>query len=297
MLPGMKFSTCLVYSNSVYMKDHYMRSWRWLVLLTLLLSIGLMVVYTLLPGDSIPVSAIFGRHEHLFIPATYAFSVVVVIAASLLVYAFYQLLPSQRYIPIYDKIAQPVVFSSILSVVWFYAFTREYLFIACLLQVALLIASLVIFVRIRTEMTTTLYRQYKWIQLPFTTAAAWMTFSTILYAGFWLKSVGYDGVPFGENVVATLAVLTVAMLANGVQNRYNDFIFPLTIAWCCVGIYVEQRGVEKLVALVAVSAGIYLVVRMVIVSVRQRVVEVTRVYAPVRSTEPRPVPNHHSQSA
>jgi hypothetical protein len=278
------------------MKDHYMRSWRWLVLLTLLLSIGLTVVYTFFPGDAIPVSAIFGRYEHLFIPATYTFSVVAIMAASLLVYACYQLFPAQRYIPIYDKIAQPVVLSALLSMAWLYVFTQEYLFAAWLLQVGQLVLSLVIFTRIRTEMSTTLYRQYKWIQLPFTTAAAWLTFSTIMHAGVWLKAIGYDGVPFGENVVAILALLVVTMLANAVHNRYHDFIFPLTIAWCCIGIYVEQRGVEKLVALVALSTGIYLVARVLIVAVRQSVVEVTRVYAPVRP-QAGPVAKHHSQSA
>jgi hypothetical protein len=279
------------------MKDHYIRSWRWLALLALLLSIGLMVVYTLLPGDAIPVSAIFGRHEHLFIPATYTFAVVAIIAASLLVYASYQLLSAQRHIPIYDKIAQPIVFLSLLTMVWLYTFTHEYLFVAWLVQVGQLILSLIIFTRIRHEMSTTLYSQYKWIQLPFTTAAAWLTFSTIMYAGVWLKSIGYEGVPFGENVVAILAVLAVAMLANAVHNRYHDFIFPLTIAWCCIGIYAEQRNAEKLVALVALSTGIYLVVRVVIVAVRQSVVEVARVYAPVRSTDTGAVANHRSQSA
>lgn len=278
------------------MKDHYMRSWRWLVLLTLMLSIGLTVVYTFFPEDAIPVSAIFGRHEHLFIPATYTFSVVAIIAASLLVYSFYQLFPAQRYIPIYDKIARPVMFSALLSMAWLYVFTHEYLFIAWLLQIGQLVLSLAIFTRIRTEMSTTLYRQYKWIQLPFTTATAWLTFSSIMYAGVWLKSIGYDGVPFGENVVAILALLAVTMLANAVHNRYHDFIFPMTIAWCCIGIYVEQRGVEKLVALVALSTGIYLVARVLIVAVRQSVVEVTRAYAPVRP-QTRPVPNHRSQSA
>lgn len=279
------------------MKDHYMRCWRWLALPALLLSIGLTVVYTFFPGEAIPVSAIFGRHEHLFIPATYTFSVVAVVAASLLVYAGYQLLPAQRYIPIYDKIARPVIYSSVLSMVWLYAFTHEYLFIAWVLQIGQLILSLVVFTRIRKEMSTTLYRQYKWIQLPFTTAAAWQTFGTVMYAGVWLKSIGYDGVPFGENVVAILAVLVVAMLANAVHNRYRDVIFPLTIAWCCIGIYAEQRGAEKLVALVALSTGLYLVARVVIVAVRQRVVEVTRAYASVRSTPARSVSNHRSQSA
>jgi hypothetical protein len=277
------------------MKDHYMRSWRWLVLLTLLLSIGLTVFYTFFPGDTIPVSAIFGRHEHLFIPATYTFSAVAIIAASLLIYSCYQLFPAQRYIPIYDKIAQPVAFSAVLSMAWLYMFTHEYLFIAWLLQLGQLILSLTIFTRIRTEMSTTLYRQYKWIQLPFTTAAAWSTFSTVMYGGVWLKSIGYEGVPFGENVVAILALLAVTMLANAVHNRYHDFIFPMTIAWCCIGIYAEQRGVEKLVALVALSTGIYLVARVLIVAVRQSVVEATRVYAPVRS-QARPVVNHRSPS-
>ncbi|MBT1707782.1 hypothetical protein KK062_06100 [Fulvivirgaceae bacterium PWU5] len=279
------------------MKDHYTRSWRWLALPALLLSIGLTVVYTFLPGDAIPVSAIFGRHEHLFIPATYTFAVVAIIAASLLVYAGYQLLPAQRHIPIYDKIAQPIVFSSLLTMVWLYTFTQEYLFVAWLVQVGQLILSLVIFTRIRNEMNTTLYRQYKWIQLPFTTAAAWLTFSTIVYAGVWLKSIGYEGVPFGENVVAVLAVLAVALLANAVRNRYHDFIFPLTIAWCCIGIYAEQRNAEKLVALVALSTGIYLVARVMIAAVRQSVVEVSRVYAPVGSSGVGRVPNHRSQSA
>lgn len=279
------------------MKGHYTRSWRWLVLPALLLSIGLTVVYTFLPGDAIPVSAIFGRHEHLFIPAAYTFSVVAIIAASLLVYAGYQLLPAQRHIPIYDKIAPSIVFSSLLTLVWLYTFTQEYLFVAWLVQVGQLVLSLIIFMRIRNEMNTTLYRQYKWIQLPFTTAAAWLTFSTVVYAGVWLKSIGYEGVPFGENVVAVLAVLAVAMLANAVHNRYHDFIFPMTIAWCCIGIYAEQRNAEKLVALVALSTGLYLVARVVIVAVRQSVVEVARVYAPVRSTDAGPVPNHRSQSA
>jgi hypothetical protein len=110
-----------------------------------------------------------------------------------------------------------------------------------------------------------------------------------MYASVWLKSLGYDGIPFGENVVTILVIVGLGYIASTVHNRYTDAIFPLVIAWGLIGVYVEQRGIEKLVALVALSEGIFLVVRVVVLAVRQSFQEVTsHAYSPVRSAAHHP---------
>ncbi len=90
---------------------------RWLTLLIVVIHILYNNLYDIIvPNTSLKI--ITDKYRSLFVPAGYAFSIWGIIYIAILAYCVYQLLPSQKDKPFYDRINPPLMISMFLGMVW-----------------------------------------------------------------------------------------------------------------------------------------------------------------------------------
>jgi hypothetical protein len=77
---------------------------RWLTLLVVLFNVVVSSItdYLGIGGESI--ATVTRQYDSLFVPAGYAFSIWGIIYLSFIIYAVVQLLPAQKYKPVYDHL-------------------------------------------------------------------------------------------------------------------------------------------------------------------------------------------------
>ena len=243
------------------------RTQRWLASLAVLANIFFNYWSNAHPLNGKTIGDVSNQYPTLFTPAGYAFSIWGLIYLSLLLYAIYQLWPSQRSVGIYDQLASPLILTSVLSVLWIIAFSYEWLGSSVLLIVGMLLTALLLFVRARN------WTQHagggSWLAVPFSLYAGWLTVATIAATATALYAKGWRGAPLSESVWAVLLIAVATGIGLFISWRFRDWIYPLVIAWASVAIWVARRHDHPMVAYVAFTAAGVLLIGALIVGTRQ----------------------------
>jgi hypothetical protein len=196
------------------------------------------------------------KYPTLFTPAGYAFSVWGLIYLSLVAYAVYQLRPARRDKRIHDRLAPPLLATSLLSMLWLVLFNAEWLLGSVLVILGMLGTALLLLVRSREWVLSR--RGEGWLSVPFSLYAGWLTVATIANASVYLSSLGWRGTPLNPTLW-TLVLLTAAVaIAIGVSWRLRDAAFAAVVAWACLAIWVARRPENETVALAALAAALVL---------------------------------------
>jgi len=212
------------------------RTWRWIVLVIVFLNIAFNYLSDYLPGKSI--TEITHQYNSLFTPAEYAFSIWGVINISFIIYAIYQVLPSQRTKILFDHLAKPFVFSNILGMTWIVLYRMNLIMMSTLVLVVMLAASVILYVKVRNVV---LRHEYpNWISIPFSLFAGWLSVATIANVAILLVSQGWAGTPMMQLAVSMAFILVAGVLGIFISYRCADFIFPAVITWACVAIFIAH---------------------------------------------------------
>lgn len=247
--------------------------WRWLALLIVLVNVSFSyVLENYLQGSQVVQSGTF--YQSLYAPATYAHLIWVVIGFSVVVYAIYQLLPSQSEERIYDELAKPFVLANTFSIGWVAAISAGVFPLALAFMVCALAASLVMFIRVRDAVLRD--DVSNWLSVPFSLTAGWLSVMTISSASLALISLGLEGSVSNQIVWTIVMILASGILGVGVCFRCRDYIFPAVISWASIAIFVAHRVDFPYLAGVALAGSaiplIWIVTTLVRrISYRQRV--------------------------
>lgn len=233
------------------------RAWRIAAAVAVVLNIGFSYFSNTRIINGMNNADVSARYPTLFTPAGYAFSIWGLIYLSLIAYSVYQLLPSRRDARIHDRLAKPLVLTSVLSVTWLVLFNSLQLLLSVAVIAGMLITAVILLVRSREWAMHE--KGWGWLSVPFSLYAGWLTAAIIANTAVYLTSIGWQGQPLGP-VNWTLVMIGVATgIAVLVSWRLRDVVFPLVVAWACLAIWVARRQDNELVALAALAAVIVLV--------------------------------------
>ena len=228
--------------------------------MTLLLATVLTLVMNYL-SQALP---LFGRSNqtvsdslpNVFVPAGLTFAIWGIIFTSLLAFAVYQALPSQRGEQ-YDRLFWPFLLSNLLNVSWLLAFQSLNIGLSVLIMLALL-GSLIWLYRtvlgIRTAEPT---RAHFWaLQFPTSLYLGWISVATIANITAFLVSIGLKTslLGLGAQPWAALLLVIAALIGTVFLIRYHDYTLAGVLLWAFLGVYLARPDAGTVV--IGVLAGV-----------------------------------------
>lgn len=203
------------------------------------------------------------KYKSLFVPASYTFSIWGLIYLALIVYSIYQLLPSQRDKKIFDDIALPLMISMTCGIWWAITYNFELIGLSMIFIIAMLVFSFMIF---KTVYLSILFDgTSKILLIPFSILFAWLTSAAIANFTVWLVSIGRNGSFFSEIALTRLLVFATAIIAITISVKYWNYIYPLTLVWTLIGIYIGRKDDLSSIGTPAFICALVLLVWSVIV--------------------------------
>lgn len=216
------------------------RWWRWLAAASIVGNIALNYVSQAYPFNGQTNADVSGKYPTLLTPAGYAFSIWGLIFLSLLVYAGWQLLPSQRRNPLPDAVALPLTVANLLTGLWLVLFAYERLALSALVMLGILVCLILVYGRARELVLAA--ESPVLSSLPFALFLGWISVATLISVTLGLWSWGWHG---EENVrVLLTALLLAVVVALGllVAHAFREMAFPLVMAWALVAIGVARQS-------------------------------------------------------
>ena len=216
------------------------RLWRWIAAASIVGNIALNYVSQAYPFNGQTNGQVSYKYPTLLTPAGYAFSIWGLIFLSLLVYAVWQLLPSQRRNLLPDAVALPLMVANLLTGLWLVLFAYERLALSALVMLGILISLILVYGRARRLVLAGTSPTLS--SLPFALYLGWISVASVINFTLGLWSWGWHG---EENVrVLLTAVLLAVVVALGllVAREFREVAFPLVVAWALVAIGVARQS-------------------------------------------------------
>ena len=228
-------------------------------------------------------SDISAKYHTFITPAGYAFSIWGVIFLSLLAFAIYQGLGSQRTNPRFRAMGWWVILNALCNGIWSPLFNNEYIGVALLVILVMLFSLVVIEQRLLerqpmpiipsdpdvTLPESTASPVETWLaRIPFSIYFGWLTVATILNIAVYLKATNFTLMGLDEQTWA-VGVLIVGLVVGAIVfNRYRSVAYIMVFAWAYVAIAVEQEGVGR-IPLIA-GAGVIVAIVLAILGLISR---------------------------
>lgn len=211
--------------------------------ITLLFVIATIVVNGLanaLPINGQQTGEVSDRFNVYFTPAGYVFSIWGLIYLSLLVFAVYQLWPTQRHRELIRRIRMPFWVSSVANMVWLLCWHYES-FGTTLVVMLTLLASLVWLTRILFAAGPAADASERWcLRMPFSIYLGWVTVATIANLTIVLEAKGLRPWDTDAQAWAVVMVIMGGAIALTVGRIRRDLAYLGVILWAYVGIGVAQ---------------------------------------------------------
>lgn len=197
------------------------------------------------------------------IPANYAFIIWGLIYLGLIALAIYQALPSQRQNLRLQQVAYPLAIASVAQIVWVVLFQNRLFLMSILAIVAILLALVVAYLRLRRLPGRPSRRDYWLVQLPITIYLAWISVATIVNVASGLYSLGWDGWGISPELWSVLVLGVGTVIAATVTNLYADAPFALVLVWA-LGAIAQRQADNPLLAAAAAGMAIALVLQVLV---------------------------------
>ncbi len=248
------------------MRKQTVRAWGNVV--AVIATIAINGLANALPLNGLTTGDISDRFDVYFVPAGYVFSIWGVIYLGLILFALYQVLPSQRNNPRLVRVGYMFVLSCVANIVWLFLWHYEIFPLTLVAMVALLVFLIGVYVRLgvgRVEVSV----EERWlVRVPFSIYLGWVSVATIANATSLLDYLGWGGWGISE-VIWTVAMLVVgAALTTVVGLSRRDVAYALVIVWAFVGIAVKHSGTVP-VSITAVVTTVWVAGVAAVASVRQ----------------------------
>ncbi len=232
------------------------RIWRWMALVSVFLNIALNYWTNINPINGQRIGEVSDQYPTLFTPAGYAFSIWGLIYLAFIIYVIYQLLPAQRKDVLFDRLAGPLIATSLLSIIWLISFSHEMILVSVLILIAMLLNGIVLLVRTRRWIAQ--YKRHQWVSIPFGLYAGWLSVATIANVAIGLSSLGWQGGAWGEAPWAIIMIIVAFVIGMLISWHLRDVVYPLVIVWASVAIWFARKDEQRLVASMALACAVVL---------------------------------------
>lgn len=209
------------------------------------LMILLNVLSNALPINGQTMPEISAKYPSLFTPAGFTFSIWGVIYLSLLIFAVYQALPSQRNNARIARISKLFKINCLANASWIVVWHYDLLVLSMVLMLVILATLLLIYRSLLECIDESSPLQHVALHLPFSLYTGWITVATIANISVLQTSNGWDAVGLTA-IQWTLIKLAIAgSIGAIVVLRFRDPLFVLVIAWAAYGISVMQSATPE----------------------------------------------------
>ncbi|MFP3896214.1 MAG: TspO/MBR family protein [Anaerolineales bacterium] len=215
---------------------------RWLNVLALIAMLVVNGLANALPFNGLTTGDISDRFDVYFVPAAYVFSIWGLIYVALILFAVYQVLPSQRENPRLARIGYLFVFSCLANAAWLFVWHYELFALSLVVMFALLIILITVYLRLdigRAAVSTT----EKWlVDVPFSLYLGWITVATIANVTSFLDYIEWGGWGISPEVWTVIMLLAATVIASAMSFTRGDIAYMLVIIWAFVGIALKHAG-------------------------------------------------------
>ena len=237
------------------------RTLKWTNLIVFLATIAMNVAAVTLPLAGRTTQEISARFEHLFTPASYAFSIWSVLYTLLLINAIDAL---RRPDPEDANVNQARVYliaANILNTLWLVTWHNVLIGLSLPTMIAILVCLALAYKHLERA---TLTGWAHWAQrVPVAAYLGWIAVATIANAGNLLVSLGFTGAPLEPSVWALLLALVAGGIGAGLSRTLSGVAFCASLAWGLIGVLNRPSSGAALI-------GLYIALALIAVFVSSR---------------------------
>ena len=203
-------------------------------------------------GESVQV--VSRRHDHLFMPAPYAFSIWGLIYAAFLAYSVVQLRAVHRGNVVYERLSAMLILTNVLAAAWVAAFRVGWIDVSVGIIAPSLALGVAMFVTAHHARTT--HGLSTWITAPFPLYLGWISVATLANVSTLLASRGVNGGAYGPTPFAVALLAGAVILAVALAVGFRDYLVPAVVSWASFAILVEHHLTSPSVAAAALVAAL-----------------------------------------
>ena len=199
--------------------------------------------------NNITPAQISNHYPSLVTPAGYAFSIWGVIYLGLLLFSFYQALPSNT--ERFRSIRYIYILSCVFNCAWIFFWHQEQIALCLAIIFALLTTLAIINSRL---VTTASYAEYWLVKMPFGIYFGWVTAAAILNATLALVYLKVQIFDAAASQIGAGLLLIAAALGVLIRFKLKNYFYPLAICWALIAIAFKQTG--QTLIIVAAAFGV-----------------------------------------
>jgi hypothetical protein len=215
------------------------------VILTILATIALNALANALPLNGLNTGQISDRFQVYFVPAGYVFSIWGLIYLGLIVFAIFQVLPSQRENPRLRATGWWISLGGLANIAWIFLWHYEQFPLTLIAMLTLLASLIITYLHLGTGKSTAPVAERFAARLPFSIYLGWITVATVANVTSLLDYVKWDGFGIAPEIwmgVVLAAVLAIAALMNFTRR---DIAYTMVLLWALAGISVKHAAVAE----------------------------------------------------
>ncbi|MEJ6949471.1 hypothetical protein [Natronospora cellulosivora (SeqCode)] len=249
-------------------------NYKLLVILNILAFIAMVVVNYLanaLPINDITTGEVSELYPNLFTPAGFTFAIWGLIYFLLAVFVAYQLvyLIKGRELNFVRRVSYLFLSSSLLNIVWIFAWHYLMIGLSLLIMILLLINLITLYYRIhaasREEPGLIISR------IAFSIYVGWITIATVANVTVYLVSIGWQGFGLPDSFWMIILTIIATYIILRFMLKNKDWIYGLVGLWAFFGIVYRRLTTEPveisvvivlIIAMIAIAAGIIKIIRM-----------------------------------
>lgn len=205
-------------------------------------------------------------YPSLFTPAGFTFSIWGLIYTLLIAYVIFQLLPRNKYRPIFDRINRHFVVNCAANALWIICWHYEFITLSLILM-AVILTSLIGIYRHILPGKLEGFRDHLFIKIPFSLYLGWITVATLANISVEQTVIGMDNWIMTKTVWVFVELALAGAVGTVMIIRYRDPIFGGVVAWAAYGITEKQIDTPE-VAGAAAAVMILVMVILVIEGIR-----------------------------
>ena len=223
------------------------RTLKWTNLIVFLTTIAMNVAAVTLPLAGRTTQEISARFEHLFTPASYAFSIWSVLYTLLLVNAVDALRrpdPEDRNV---NQARVYLIAANVLNTLWLVMWHNLLIGLSLPIMIAILVCLALAYKHLeRAPLTGWAH----WAQrVPVAAYLGWIAVATIANAGNLLVSLGFTGAPLEPSTWALLLALVAGGIGAGLSRTLGGVAFCASLAWGLIGVLNRPSSGAALIGL------------------------------------------------
>lgn len=228
-----------------------------------ILAVAWNALVNILPLNGVNTGVVSDSYPNLFTPPGYVFAIWGVIYALALVFALYQVRPSQRSSDYLGRIGWLYLGSAAINVVWLLLFHYSYgfapLYLVSTVVLLLLLADLsAIYTRLGVGVGHTPRNVKLAVHVPMSIYLGWISVASIAAVASAINAM-VPGIPLETQAIGTAAMLVVALVLTGVMLwARRDIVFALVVIWAVAGISTKQAGIPiiQMTSLAVIVLGV-----------------------------------------